>query len=109
MCGFAVWYRQAYNVWPGEGASARVHWCGRDYETSGGRPQTWQQITSTAPLPVHAVGWYPPLGFSRQELFAPARPEALRLSASPPPVCATVVYLRTGPDEYQAYGLLGGP
>jgi hypothetical protein len=23
--GLALWYRQAYNVWPGQGASARVH------------------------------------------------------------------------------------
>jgi hypothetical protein len=39
-------------------------------------------------------------------LFAP---ESTRLPVSPPLACAMVVYLRTGPDEYQAYGLLGGP
>ncbi len=69
------WYRQAYNVWPGQGASARVHWCGRDYESFGGPPQTWQQITLQEPVPVHAVGQYPPLGWSRQELFAAATPQ----------------------------------
>ncbi len=26
-----------------------------------------------------------------------------------PSSCATVVYLRVGPDKYQAYSLLGGP
>ncbi len=107
--GVAVWYRQTYNVWPGQGVSARVYWCGRDYETGGGTPQTWQQISSRQRLPLHAVGQYPPLGWSRQELFAPAIPEAQRSSVSPPPPCAMVVYLRTSPGEYQAYGLLGGP
>jgi hypothetical protein len=36
--GIAVWYRQAWNVWPGQGASGRVHWCGRGYESFGGPP-----------------------------------------------------------------------
>jgi hypothetical protein len=58
-CGLAVWYRQAYNVWPGQGASARVHWCGRDYESFGGLPRTWQQITVRESAPVHAVGQVP--------------------------------------------------
>ena len=44
--GIAVWYRQAYNVWPGQEASARVHWCGRDYESFSSAPQTRQQISS---------------------------------------------------------------
>jgi hypothetical protein len=108
-CGLAIWYRQAYNVWPGLGASARVHWCGRDYESFGGPPRTWQQITSQEPVPVHAVGRYPPLGWSRQELFAAASPRLLPLAVSRSPVCAMVVYLRTGPDEYRAYSLEGGP
>lgn len=108
-CGLAVWYRQAYNVWPGQGASARVHWCGRDYESFGGPPRTWQQITSQEPVPVHAVGRYPPLGWSRQELFAAASPRSLRLAVSRSLVCAMVVYLRTGPHEHRAYSLEGGP
>jgi hypothetical protein len=107
--GFAVWYRQAYNVWPGQGASARVHWCGRDYEFFGGPPLTWQQVTSREPAPVHAVGRYPPLGWSRRELLAAATPRSQRPAVSTPLVCAMVVYLRTGPDEYQAYSLEGGP
>jgi hypothetical protein len=107
--GLAVWYRQAYSVWPGQGAAARVHWCGRDYESFGGPPQSWPQITSREPVPVHAVGRYPPLGWSRQELFAAAAPRSQRLAVSKSLVCAMVVYLRTGPDEYQAYSLEGGP
>ena len=107
--GFAVWYRQAYNVWPGQGASARVHWCSRDYESFGGLPQTWRQISAQERFPVYAVGQYPPLGWSREELFAATTSAAQRLPVSPPLVCAMVVYLRTGPDQYQAYSLEGGP
>ena len=93
----------------GPGASARVHWCGRDYESFGGPPQTWRQISSQQKLPIHAVGQYPPLGLPNQELFAAAIPTAQRLSVPPPMACTVVVYLRTGPDEYQAYSLEGGP
>lgn len=107
--GIAVWYRQAYNVWPGQGASARVHWCGRDYQTAAVGPQTRQQISSQGHLLIHPVGQYPPLGWSRQQLFAAVVAGAQPVTVSPPPVCAMVVYLRTGPDEYQAHTLEGGP
>jgi hypothetical protein len=100
--GFAVWYRQVYNVWPGQEASARVHWCGRDYESFGGPPLTWRQVTSQEPGRVLAVGRYPPLGWSRRELLAAAASRSQRPAVSTPLVCAMVVYLRTGPDEYQA-------
>jgi hypothetical protein len=33
---FVFWYRATYNVLPGQGASTRVRWCGRDYEWAGG-------------------------------------------------------------------------
>jgi hypothetical protein len=105
----AIWYRQTYNVWPGQRASTRVHWCGRDYEAFGGPPKTWQQITSQQQLPIRPVGQYPPLGWPRQELFAATNPPAQRVSISPPPPCAVIVYLRTRPDGYQAYSLEGGP
>jgi len=41
----------------------------------------------------------------------PARriPDQQRFSVSPPAVCAVLVYLRTGPDEYRVYNLEGGP
>jgi hypothetical protein len=104
----AIWYRQTYSVWPGQAASARVHWCGRNYENAGGPPKTWQQISSPARSPIRPVGRYPPLGWSRQELFA-AVPPAQRASVSPPPPCAPIVYLRTGPNNYRPYRLAGGP
>jgi hypothetical protein len=101
---FALWYRQTYNVWPGQAASARVHWCGRDYQYQGGT-QNWRQITSQARWPVRAVSRYPPLGWARQQLFAAIYPGALQSPSS----CATLVYLRTGPDRYRTYSLEGGP
>jgi hypothetical protein len=54
------------------------------------------------------VGWYPPVG-PQQELFAARIPDAQRFSSSPPVVCAVVIFLRTGLDEYKAYTLKGGP
>jgi hypothetical protein len=107
--GFTVWYRAVYNVWPGQGASSRVHWCGRDYESFGGPPQTWRQISAQEPSPIHAVGVYPPLGWSRQELFTAATAQSERRAARQSLVCAMIVYLRTGPGEYRAYSLEGGP
>jgi hypothetical protein len=107
--GVAIWYRQAYNVWPGQGASARVHWCGRDYENFGGPPRTWRQISAQAPSPIRPIGQYPPLGLSRQELLAAVTPQAQRDVVSPPLPCTMIVYLRTGPDAYQPYSLEGGP
>jgi hypothetical protein len=86
-----------------------VHWCGRDYEYFGGPPETWRQLASQERTPIHAVSQYPPLGWPRQELLAAATFTAQRVSAGPPQVCAIVVYLRTGPNQYHAYSLEGGP
>jgi hypothetical protein len=105
---FALWYRQTYNVWPGQEASTRIHWCGRDYESSGGTPQTQQQISSHEHFLIRPVGQYPLLAWSPQELFAAVVIGAPRKSISPP-LCAMVVYLQTGPDQYRAYSLEGGP
>jgi len=99
--GFAAWYRSYYNVWPGQEATARVHWCERDYENDGGSPETWRQVEHGAA--VRAFGTYPPLGIPREQLFAALMPGAASGG------CATVVYLRSGPDRYQSYSLLGGP
>jgi hypothetical protein len=106
---FTVVYRSTYNVWPGQGASARVHWCGRDYENSSGATMSWSDVSSNEPFPVQPVGQYPPLALSPQQLFAAVTPHAQRYSVSPPLPCAMAVYLRTGPTTYKAYSLLGGP
>jgi len=105
----AFMYRITYNVWPGQAASGRVHWCGRDYENFGGPPLTWSQVSSQVRLPVRSVGKYPPLSWSGQELFAATTPLAQRDSVSPPLPCAVIVYLRTASDRYQPYTLEGGP
>ena len=96
-------------MWPGQEASTRIHWCGRDYESFGDPPQTQQQISSQEHFLIRVVGQYPPLARSPQELFAAVVIGAPRTSVSPPPVCAMVVYLRTGPDQYHGYTLEGGP
>ena len=102
----AVWYRATFHAWPGQQGS-RVHWCGRDYEYFG-QQETWAQITPQERLPVRAVGGYPPLG-PQHELFAARIPDKQRFSVTPPAVCAVLVYLRTGPNEYRVYNLEGGP
>jgi len=86
-----------------DAAGARLGWCERDYENDGYAPQTWRQVTAATPYPVRDVGRYPPLGVPGQELFAAIYPGAQ------PGSCAVVVYVRTGPDRYQPYALLGGP
>jgi hypothetical protein len=101
--GFVFWYRAYYNIFPGQDATARVHWCERDYQNDGGPPETWRQVTAGWRFAVRGVGRYPPLGWPGQQLFAAIYPGAQ------PGSCATAVYLRTGSDRYQSYSLLGGP
>ena len=107
--GVTFWYRATYNVLPGQGASGRVHWRGRDYQSAGGAPQTWRQISAHQRPPLRALGHNPPLGLPGQELLAATTSGARRSAASPPPPCAMIVYLRTGPGQYQPYELEGGP
>jgi len=101
--GFTLWYRTYYNIWPGQDAAARVHWCERDYQNDGPPAETWRQLSSGSRWPVSDAGRYPPLGLPGQELFAAIYPGAQ------PSSCATVVYVRIGPGKYQSYSLLGGP
>jgi hypothetical protein len=101
---FTLWYRTVYNTWPGRSASGRVHWCGRDYEYQG-PPVTRQLAWSQGKALLQAEGAYPPLAWTRDELFAVVSPTGQHASAS----CATVLFLRTGPDAYAPYVLEGGP
>ena len=97
--GFTIWYRATYHAWPGQEVS-RVHWCGRDYQAFPGRSETRPQVASEQRWPVHQVGWYPPLGWPHQELFAATFPAEVRHAARPPlSSCAVVVYLRIGPGK----------
>jgi hypothetical protein len=106
--GLALWYQQTYYAWPGQAASGRVHWCGRDYENSVPAVFTWQQIAARTSVPVRPVGGYPPLG-PQGQLYAALTPSSQRNSVSPPLPCSMVVYLRTGQNQYRSYSLLGGP
>jgi hypothetical protein len=98
-----IWYRGAYHIWPGQAAGSRVHWCGRDYENDQGpaSAETLRQAKAASTLPLRDAGDYPPLG-PGQQLFAVSM-------AGQPAACPTVVFLKTGPDSYLPYGLLGGP
>jgi hypothetical protein len=103
--GFVFWYRATYNVLPGQGASTRVHWCGRDYEWAGHGTSTWAQLTAQTPGRLRLAGRYPPLG-SRAALYAT---EVTAPQQPPGSACTTGVYLQTGPDRYRSYVLEGGP
>jgi hypothetical protein len=99
------WYRATYNVLPGQGASGRVHWCGRDYEWAGGT-SSWTHLTGQESGPVRLVGRYPPLG-TRAALYAVVVPASRRTPAGG--ACAMAVYLQAGPGRYRPYVLEGGP
>jgi hypothetical protein len=102
-----LWFRATYHFFPGM-VPTMVHWCGRDYETGDNGLQSWAQITAAErPRQIRVVGSYPPIfGFSRP-LLAPATPGARPPGPGEP--CAMVVYVRTGPGQYQGYSLEGGP
>jgi hypothetical protein len=109
VLGFSVWYRETYWVFPGQAASQRVHWCSRDYEAAPGPAMTWRQVSRQEPWPVRVVGLFPPLGFSKEALFASVNPAIARMPPAKVTSCTTVIYVRLGPNRYQPYGLLGGP
>ena len=107
--GLAVWYRTTYWVWPGQGASDRVHWCGRDYQRSG---VTWtrRQIAVNEPWPVHVVAQFPPLAFHQESLLAATNPAEAKLPVGTRvSSCATLLYVPSAPGRYVVYSLLGGP
>lgn len=99
----AVWYRGTYYVWPGQTAGSRLHWCGRDYENDQGpaAAETLRQAEADSALPLRVAAGYPPLGPRQQLLAVPMTGQ--------PAACPTVVFLKTGPDSYLPYGMLGGP
>jgi hypothetical protein len=100
----AGWYRATYYVWPGQGAGARMHWCGRNYDVSTD-PRVPLAVARVAAGPAADLrGSYPPLG-PRQRVFATAPSAGVGASRK---TCPTVVYLRNGSGSYRAYGLSGG-
>jgi hypothetical protein len=89
---FTLWYRQTYNVWPVQEASTRIHWCGRDYESSG-RHSTdpaadllARAFPDSASGPVPAAGMVPPGAVRRSRHRHPAeihQPATLRNGGLP--------------------------
>jgi hypothetical protein len=63
--------------------------------------ETLRQAKAGSTLPLRVAGDYPPLG-PRQQLLAVSM-------SGQPAACPTVVSLKTGPDSYRPYSLLGGP
>lgn len=94
-----LWYRTAYNVWPGQAASSRVTWCGRHYDGADGPAISLRQIQTTYEASYHVVGDYPPLGLTKSQVVA----------RSCGPYVPTVIFLSVRSDQYVAYGLSGGP
>ncbi len=60
-----------------------------------------QDTKAGSSLPLRVAGDYPPLGPRRQLLTVSMTGQ--------PAACPTVVFLKTGPDSYLPYDLLGGP
>ncbi|WP_088286263.1 hypothetical protein [Kineosporia sp. A_224] len=112
---WAVRVRVADGLWPWQEVAERVTWCDRDYVRLPGPPRTLaaarseygqgglQQVTTAGrgararevwadPGPGHAVrtpdGWRP------------------AMETGP---CAMGVYVRTGPDAFVPFEILGGP
>ncbi len=112
---WAVRVRAVEGMWPWQEVGERVTWCERDYARLPGPPRTLaaaraeygqgglQQVTTTGrgdrarevwadPGPDHAVrtpdGWRP------------------AMQTAP---CAMTAYVRTGPDAFVPYEILGGP
>jgi hypothetical protein len=104
----AAWYRANYHTWPGQAASDRVHWCGRNYQAASATGTGWAQISSRAGGPIRLVGNYLPLG-PAEPMYAVITPASQRNAASPPLPCSMVVYLRKARNQYVTYSLLGGP
>jgi hypothetical protein len=67
--GFTLWYRATYNVFPGQSADARVHWCNRNYDNYA-PALSLRQVEDGASRPVRVVGNYPPLALDRDQLLA---------------------------------------
>lgn len=92
-----VGYRTRYHVWPGQTAGSRISYCGRDYD-AGNSGLSLRGIQAESSAPVRNTGEYPPLG-----------PQHALYAAASSGYCPTVVFLETGPGQFTAYALQGGP
>lgn len=106
-----LWYRHEYGTW--WTTPDKIPYCQRTYlrgtsDLSRVQVQALEahtNLTGEQPYPLVAVGHAPPIIGS--ELFAAVIPDAIRNRLHLP--CAMAVYLKTGNNQYTAYGLSGGP
>jgi len=108
-------YRKAYGAWWPQSPD-RLTYCGRSYATDHSLVLTRAGVAKAssrtglpgeAPYPLVTVGRVPPV--IGQPLLASVTPESTRQMSDPQLPCAMGVFLKTGPDAYTGYGLLGGP
>jgi hypothetical protein len=107
-------YRKVYGTW--WQTPEHITYCGRTYETDFSAVLSRADIVNLkeslpgdAPYPVLRVGRVPPI--VGQPLLAAVTPESVRNipGRDSPLPCAMGVYLKIGPDAYNAYLISGGP
>ncbi|GAA6527624.1 hypothetical protein IDVR_34220 [Intrasporangium sp. DVR] len=104
-------YRYAYGTW--WQAPARIPYCGRTYIPVTAHlslAEVRQRESQTAlpgdqPYAVVPIGKAPPVLGAK--MVAAVTPEAQREKLGVP--CAMGLYVKTGDDEFTAYGITGGP
>lgn len=110
-----VGYRAWYGATPWQTSPDRIRWCLRDFDRSGTTLTRAQvdadpvALPGDAPYPLSTVGRWPAPGWfgSGRPLLAKLTPEQRRAELDLP--CTMALYLRTGPDSYALYTLVGGP
>jgi len=100
--GALVSYRGTYSNWPWQGPPVRLHSCGRTYENSIRKAYRARDVSDSG---LREMFRAPPV-VGRQVLVARSDGTQDRRRATR---CATGIYVRTGEDRYESYGLLGGP
>lgn len=104
--GWAVWYRGAYHLWPGQSIPPRIHWCGRDYDRGSGPAVSHAEVVRLIGPRLRAVAQLPPAG-PRHDLVAATTEQEVRGLDPDAPGCATLTFLRLGPSRYLVYELQG--
>ena len=108
VVGWISYGRAAFGTWNPMAQPNRIDYCDRRYYP--GWHFTRAQIDSRG----NGLGVFPFLQVGTTPIGAPifAKPPAGLRHETPtsgPLPCAMTVYIKTGPDDYIAYGMSGGP